>query len=64
MSTGFDNEEVLGDLDKSSFQRGVRKKKSSLVWFQERMGGERVWTMSINMILKIFVLMGSIKIEL
>lgn len=28
MSTGFDNEEVLGDLDKSSFQRGVRKKKA------------------------------------
>ena len=40
MSTGFDNEEVLGDLDKSGLQRGVRKKKSSLVWFQERMGGK------------------------
>ena len=52
MRIGLGNEEATGDLDKSNFQQAVEK-KTSFVWFQERME-EEIQIVSINRILKIF----------
>lgn len=60
MRIEFGNEEATGDLDESSFQRSLWK-KTSFVWFLGRIG-EEVQTVSINRILKTFVLIGNIKI--
>lgn len=43
MSTGFDNEEVLGDLDTSGFQTGLEAKQLSSDFRREWEGG--AWTM-------------------
>lgn len=63
MRTEFGNEEVIGDLDKSGFQRGFKKVfKTFLVRFQKRTEGKEVQTVECQHDFVDFYLTGNIKI--